>query len=308
MPEDFDAGEFSLKACPCTVVEGLIFICLTSSDAPDLAEVAEQLSPFFRLHGIEEATLARREIFPLQANWKLAVENYLECYHCKPAHHEYTRIEIKAEKNGDGSPAALAAWQERFTEWRELAEKQETFLDDYGTPLNPDQALVQIQFGAAYRSPMRTSYQTASKNGRPVSRLMGNFREYDGGETAVGVGPFTFMLAYNDYAAFFQFVPVDEQHSDMIVTWLVHPEAESHPDFDLERLTWLWTVTTHQDQTIIEANARGIGSRFYETGPPSLLEDDLVGFRQWYLAMIGNGDRIASPVRRPNGRYFDFHE
>ncbi len=36
---------------------------------------------------------------------------------------------------------------------------------------------------------------------------MGEFRDYDGGETALGLGPFTYMLAYNDHATFFQFVP-----------------------------------------------------------------------------------------------------
>ena len=45
---------------------------------------------------------------------------------------------------------------------------------------------------------------------------MGEFREYDGGETALGLGPFTYMLAYNDYATFFQFVPRETESSDIV--------------------------------------------------------------------------------------------
>ena len=36
------------------------------------------------------AKVAHRQTYPIAANWKLAVENYLECYHCTPAHPEYS--------------------------------------------------------------------------------------------------------------------------------------------------------------------------------------------------------------------------
>jgi Rieske 2Fe-2S family protein len=133
---------------------------------------------------------------------------------------------------------------------------------------------------------------------------MGAFRDYDGGETALGLGPFTYMLAYNDYATFFQFVPRAGEESDIIVTWLVDGAAREGADYDRARLTWLWTVTTEQDKTIIEANAAGIRSSRYEPGPSSLLEEDLDGFRAWYLAVIGPGDVVRTRSRRGGGRYF----
>ena len=42
-------------------------------------------------------------------------------------------------------------------------------------------------------------------------------------------------------------------------------------------------MTTEQDKSIIEANAAGIRSSRYEPGPSSMLEQDLDGFREWYL-------------------------
>jgi Rieske 2Fe-2S family protein len=133
---------------------------------------------------------------------------------------------------------------------------------------------------------------------------MGGFTGYDGGETALAIGPFTYMLAANDYAVFFQFVPRDAVRSDMIVTWLVDGSAREGKDYDLARLTWLWTVTTEQDKSIIEANAAGVSSRRYAPGPPSLLEGDVAGFRAWYLALVGAPDRLRSLPRRGGARYF----
>ena len=36
----------------------------------------------------------------MAANWKLAVENYLECYHCLPAHPEYAKLHKSMAKAG----------------------------------------------------------------------------------------------------------------------------------------------------------------------------------------------------------------
>ena len=306
MPADFDPMQFALKACPSREIEGLIFICLTNGEAPDLDEVAGRVAPFLRLHGTADAVTAHREIFSVQANWKLVLENFLECYHCKPAHKQYCRVEIKAERGGDGTPAAMAAWDARNTEWRDLAGQLGTLLEDSATPLPRRQHLARAQCATAYRAPLRVAYLTGSQDGKPVAPLMGAFTEYDGGETSLGVGPFTFMLAYNDYTTFFQFVPVDASHCDMIVSWLVHPLANEVPEVDLERVTWLWSVTSQQDKTIIEANAKGIRSRAYEPGPVSLLEDDVAEFRQWYLAVIGPERLDSARGSTGSGRYFGF--
>lgn len=306
MPDDFDVAGYSLKPCHVRILESLIFVCLADGDAPEFEATAEGLAPFLQLHGIGSARLAHREIFPVHANWKLVVENYLECYHCKPAHREYCRVEIKAEKAGDGSPAATARYDARYKVWRERVEQLGTMLPDFDTELPTSDRLRDVQFGTAYRAPLREKFMTGTEDGNPVGPLMGNFNEYDGGETGLGAGPFSFMLAYNDYATFFQFVPRDAEHSDIICTWLVDPEASKSPQFDLDRLLWLWTVTTRQDKDIIEANAAGIRSSRYEPGPASLLESDVVGFRQWCLRLCGPTLPLQSLQPAAAGRYFRF--
>ena len=306
MPADFKPSEHGLMPCHVQVVSGLILVALTVDAAPDLQPVVETLSPFLDLHGIESARLARRQTFPVKANWKLALENYLECYHCKPAHPQYSKIEIKVEKSGDGSPAAMQRYQQRYQAWRSEAERLDTWIEDASIELPLDERLPQTQLCSAYRAPLRSQYCSATEDGKPAAPLMGQFKEYDGGETAVGIGPFSYMLAANDHAVFFQFVPRDAEHSDMIISWLVAADAIEGKDYDLDHLCWLWTVTTEQDKAIIEANRAGVYSSRYQPGPASLLEADLTGFRNWYLALIGPPDRLRQLKPAGTGRYFGF--
>jgi Rieske 2Fe-2S family protein len=45
-------------------------------------------------------------------------------------------------------------------------------------------------------------------------------------------------------------------------------------------------VTTVADQRIIERNAQGVNSRFYEPGPYSKMEDFTQRFIAWYLTTL----------------------
>ena len=304
MPESFDPGCHGLKPCALRNIKGLLFVSLADEPAPSLDEVAAGLEPYLRLQGTAGARVAHRETYAVDANWKLAVENYLECYHCKPAHPQYCAVEIKADSIGDGSQAALARYRARHAPWLARATALGAMPAEYGVELPLDGRLPRAQFGAAYRAPLRESHLSATEDGKPAAPLMGEYRDYDGGETALGLGPFTYMLAYNDYATFFQFVPRAAERSDIVVTWLVDGAAREGIDYDRARVTWLWDVTTKQDKAIIEANAAGIRSSRYEPGPSSLLEYDLDGFREWYLGVIGPEDRIGKLERRGGGRYF----
>lgn len=301
MPDGFDPNCFGLRRCHVKILEGLIFICLAEDNPPGFTRIGEGLAPFLQLHGTANTQVAKRQIFPVAANWKLVVENYLECYHCKPSHPEYCQVEIKAEKIGDGSPASLATYEKRMREWQPGAEARGTWLPEFNSNIaHPGETF----FGAAYRAPLRDSHLSGSQNGQPVAPLLEGFGSHDGGETALGAGPCTYMLAYQDYLAFFQFVPLDSRRSEMIVTWLVAAGASPGQDYDPERVTWLWRVTSEQDKAIIEHNAEGIASPSYTPGPPSLLEGDVEAFRAWYLASISPGAPPESIESAEPGRYF----
>ncbi len=55
--------------------------------------------------------------------------------------------------------------------------------------------------------PIKRGYLTESINGTPVAPLMGTYTAYDGGQTALGFNPISYVMASNDHAVMFLFAP-----------------------------------------------------------------------------------------------------
>ncbi len=70
----------------------------------------------------------------------------------------------------------------------------------------------------------------------------------------------------------------------MVTTqWLVHKDAVEGVDYDLKRLTEVWTMTNDEDRHVVEQNQLGINSPAYEPGPYSdLQESGVIQFVDWY--------------------------
>ena len=78
--------------------EGLIWLSLAESPGP----VADQLEPplrdrfgeldKFQRYGVGALAVGASISYDIAANWKLIVENFMECYHCAPVHPELTRL------------------------------------------------------------------------------------------------------------------------------------------------------------------------------------------------------------------------
>jgi Rieske 2Fe-2S family protein len=79
---------------------------------------------------------------------------------------------------------------------------------------------------------------------------------------------------------------VSQGESECDITWLVNADAVEGKDYDKDRLIWLWDVTTVADKRIIEANAKGVNSRYYEPGPLSEMEAFTWNYMSWYLQAI----------------------
>ncbi|MEZ5926427.1 MAG: ring-hydroxylating oxygenase subunit alpha [Hyphomicrobiaceae bacterium] len=89
----FQATEFALKPVQIEVLAGFVYVNL-DPDAPSLKSQSEGLADELRKFcpEIENLKLARRLTFTLNANWKNVVDNYLECYHCTPAHPAFVEL------------------------------------------------------------------------------------------------------------------------------------------------------------------------------------------------------------------------
>jgi phenylpropionate dioxygenase-like ring-hydroxylating dioxygenase large terminal subunit len=64
------------------------------ADAPPLADTLGALPEIVALGGLDVDALVfhHRSEYDLQANWKVAVENFLECYHCAVAHPGFSDV------------------------------------------------------------------------------------------------------------------------------------------------------------------------------------------------------------------------
>ena len=120
----------------------------------------------------------------------------------------------------------------------------------------------------------------------PAPAVMRPSKDTPGGTTDIQVGPVTFGLAYCDHIVIYRFTPVSLDKSECDITWLVNGDAEEGQDYDKTKLTWLWDVTTEADKRIIEHNAEGVNSRYYQPGQLSVMEDFLGRFISWYLHTI----------------------
>ena len=136
------------------------------------------------------------------------------------------------------------------------------------------------------RYPLLKNFVTGSKDGKQLAPLLGSISGLDRGATDFKVGPLLFALAYSDHVVLYRFLPTGLGTSDCDITWLVHEDAVEGEDYDLDKLTWLWDVTTIADKTIIERNHQGVMSRYYEPGPLSKMEEATNNWNRWYLGVI----------------------
>src|SRR5215470_15609859 len=89
MPEGFDKSRHGLHRLHVKVLAGMIFINFDQDPVPFETmerDLAEPLAPY----RLDHAKVAKKQNYAIASNWKLAVENYNECYHCLPAHPEYS--------------------------------------------------------------------------------------------------------------------------------------------------------------------------------------------------------------------------
>ena len=90
---NFDKCDFSLKAIRVETFCGFVFVNL-DEDAKPLAEQAPDLEEEIRKYcpKIDDLVFAQRDTYHVECNWKVMIDNFLECYHCDPAHRDFVDL------------------------------------------------------------------------------------------------------------------------------------------------------------------------------------------------------------------------
>ncbi|MBW2716919.1 MAG: aromatic ring-hydroxylating dioxygenase subunit alpha, partial [Deltaproteobacteria bacterium] len=77
MNEEIDKSKYGLAQIHLRVLEGLIFVCF-ADDPPKLDDVEETVRASLGRYGWNNAKVAHRGVYSVDANWKLTMENYFE--------------------------------------------------------------------------------------------------------------------------------------------------------------------------------------------------------------------------------------
>jgi Rieske 2Fe-2S family protein len=284
MPADFSKKDNGLHRCHVREFHGFIFINLSDREPPDFDATFADLSPYLDFHGFADAKIAHTENYPTGANWKLVVENFVECYHCVSAHPEFCSMH---------PPQALVAFgagpssgpAEAVDQYMPVLKAWEARAAALGRPIGTiDDGPESSHLRLLLQRTIREGYDSETQDGRPASSLMGKRRDFDQGRMYLSFSPFTQLVATNDFAVLFLFTPRGTLQTDVDLYWLVDGEAA---DVDVERMIWGWDETTKQDKVITENNQAGILSKRYQPGRYSDQERRVVTFQHWYLAQFG---------------------
>jgi phenylpropionate dioxygenase-like ring-hydroxylating dioxygenase large terminal subunit len=272
MSEGFDPASHGLTPLPIEIIGGLIFVSF-GLEPPSLEAARRALTAMTDHYGWRRARIAQRKRYAVAANWKLVMENYHECYHCGPAHPEFSVLHTLARPN---------ARKVRSAEESALDKEAAAIVvpDVEAWPVEPDgREVVRVM-----HSPLADGSATGSADGAPLAPFMGAFEQSDQACVFAEVGYLSAFLAYADHGVIYRFIPRGVLATEMEVIWLVDAAAEEGRDYDPERLTWLWDVTSLADKKIIERNQAGVLSRFYRPGPFSRMEPGTKLYVERYLS------------------------
>jgi phenylpropionate dioxygenase-like ring-hydroxylating dioxygenase large terminal subunit len=285
MPADFSKQGNGLHRCRVRLFHGLIFVNLSDEEPEDFDTAFADLAPYLEFHGLAGAKIAHSQSYPTSANWKLIVENFVECYHCAPAHPEFCSMH---------PPEALIAFgagpssgpTEAVEKYLPALHAWEARAATLGRPLGSvDDGPESSHLRMLLQRTIREGYESETEDGKPASSLMGKRLGFDQGRMYLSFSPFTQLVATNDFAVLFLFTPRSTMGTDVDLFWLVDGHAS---EVDVKRMIWGWDETTKQDKEITENNQAGIMSKHYQPGRYSEHERRVVTFQQWYLAQFGH--------------------
>lgn len=275
MPEGFDVSRYGLLQARVEMLEDLIFISCCDAP-PDFEPFRRCMQPRLRPHDLPRAKVACSKEYEIKANWKLVVENSRECYHCGVAHPQYCKAVSFAAALGSDAAQAAAADAER----QARKEVEELGLPVEQIPFLPDTWYHYRRFF------LRAAHVTESMDGLPVAPLMGSIPNRNTGVFAIVTLPNLLLEANGDYVMTLRLTPKSARVTHAEVCWLVRADAQEGIDYDVQRLTEFWRLTSEQDWVLCENNQKGVSASLYIPGIYAPSESGVEQFIDWYFSQL----------------------
>ncbi|AVZ17456.1 aromatic ring-hydroxylating dioxygenase subunit alpha [Pseudomonas aeruginosa] len=274
MGPDFNVADHGLKPAHCQVVNSYIYVCVADK-APDFDKFRSAVSPFIGPHNLDHCKVAFESNLVERGNWKLVFENNRECYHCDGSHPELLKSYVEdpsVQGVGGEEPPELTEYWNRC---EAAGLPSRLVMDEAG------------QFRMT-RIPLTNGAVSYTMDGRPaVTSRLDRSGEDNIGALLYFNYPSTWNHFLGDHALSFRVLPLGPGETLVTTKWLVHKDAQEGIDYDLDRLTRVWTATNDQDRRLVEGTQVGVTSPAYEPGPfSSLVEIGVSQFVDWYCSKM----------------------
>lgn len=245
---DFDRTRFALHGVRLECWGGFVFVNLAGEDAPPLLDALADIPAQFERHDLAGLRIGRRIVIDVQANWKLLLENFYECFHCPTVHPEFCEL-VPAYR-------AAGAWG---------------LAGDAASPEYKPGAQTLTLDGTA-RLP---SFRGLTPQDRKALYIAQTFP------------PNLFLNVHPDYVNAHAMFPTGPQSVRMVYDWLFEADRLPLANDDLEHYVALWDLTNRQDARNCEWQQQGLHSRAFSHGHYAPQEFDCHRFAEWVRAALG---------------------
>lgn len=190
------------------------------------------------------ARLVTKEVheYDIEANWKVIIENYQECYHCSSIHPELCKV--SPPDSGDNLPP-VGGWMGGSMDLR-----------DHATTMSFDGST-----GGALITQLDEVEQ------RTVLYL--------------AVMPNMLVSLHPDYVMTHLATPISAGRTRIRCSWAFPEEVAGREGFDPSYAVDFWDLTNRQDWAACESVQRGMATPGYQPGPLAPAEDGLYDFVQY---------------------------
>ncbi len=231
-----DYSDWGLKKVYVEVWRGCVFIALREPMEKSLSARLDAVAPQMLPLELENVRKVAESTHVMNANWKVLVENYHECYHCAGNHPE-----LNGAMDLDGM---------------------------YEETNNPDR-LTQFYGGGA---PVRPGMVSLTMDGQPGSRpLLGEYGRGRPTPEAFNAGfaiwpMLTKGIFSPDHGTIQTARPLRHDRVEWTTRWYVHKDA-AKGDYDVDKLMAVWDATNRQDMDLVLGTYAGVCSEAFEPGP-----------------------------------------
>jgi Rieske 2Fe-2S family protein len=249
---DFEKCDYPLHAIPFALWGGFVFINI-GTDAAPFDKVFAPLLDKFAAWNLSELAIAGRIDYDIQANWKLVVQNYSECYHCPLVHPDLARKSPYLSGHNDL----------------------------YEGPVLGGFMNLNHQVGSLTISGQACAAPLPGVSGDDLQRVY-----------YYAIFPNLLLSLHPDYVMAHTLWPIAPDRTKITCEWLFAQQAFDQPGFNPQDAIQFWDMTNRQDWEMCVRSQQGVRSRFYRQAPYSGQESLLAAFDRQLLKALGDNPEI----------------